>query len=369
MNPRAISFFATQFLLISISVCCLSSCVLQGKYLHKFHLFQITEDNCKVSAINMEKYCLTWNQFQSNVTKALSDLRKDSDFFDVTLVTEDLHHISAHKMALSASSDLFKTILKKTQSSSPHPLIYLSGVGAKDLNFVLDYIYHGEVELFQNDVHEFLNVAKRLKIEGLIGEGPPPPPPAAEEKRQVVINEVETKKKEANNENKKKKAFRSKVSEAVKEASIENKSKKMKDAAVKMENKMEDVIHVNTEGNIGNEFLVDEFVPVEASAPSDVKTDFMNRSVSIEDALAIVDTYIEDQDADGWWRCKTCGKTSKSRHNIRKHAEIHIEGLSFACQLCGMTYKTRMSLDQHRKLKHTKKDIVAAASSLENAEV
>ena len=318
--------------------------------------------------INMEKYCLTWNQFQSNVTKALSDLRKDADFFDVTLVTEDLQHISAHKMALSASSDLFKTILKKTQSSNPHPLIYLSGVGAKDLNFVLDYIYHGEVELFQNDVHEFLNVAKRLKIEGLIGEGPPPPPPAAKEK-EVLINEVETKKKEANNESKKKKTIRSKVSDAVKEANNENKSKKMKDATVKMENKMEDLIHVNTEGNIGNEFLVDEFVPVDASAPSDVKTDVMNRSVSIEDALAIVDTYIEDQDADGWWRCKTCQKTSKSRHNIRKHAEIHIEGLSFACQLCGMTYKTRMSLDLHRKLKHTKRDMVAAAPSLEDAEV
>ena len=300
----------------------------------------------------MEKYCLTWNQFQSNITKALSDLRKDSDFFDVTLVTEDLQHISAHKMALAASSDLFKTILKRAQSSNPHPLIYLSGVSAKDLNFVLDYIYHGEVELFQNDVYEFLNVAKRLKIEGLIGESPPPPPPAAEEKREVFINEIKTKEKEANIETKKKKTR------------IENKSKKIKDSAVKMENKMEDVIHVNTEGNIGNEFLVDEFVPVDASAaPSDVKSDVMNRSVSIEDALAIVDTYIEDQDADGWWKCKTCLKTSKSRPNIRKHAEIHIEGLSFACQLCGMTYKTRMSLDQHRKLKHTKK------VSLENAEV
>ena len=299
----------------------------------------------------MDTYCLKWTKFQSNLTKTLSNFRKEEDFFDVTLVSEELQHISAHKLVLSSSSDLFKSILKATQTSNPHPLIYLSGVSAKDLNFVLDYIYHGEVELFQNDVYEFLNVAKRLKIEGLIGESPPPPPPAAEEKREVFINEIKTKEKEANIETKKKKTR------------IENKSKKIKDSAVKMENKMEDVIHVNTEGNIGNEFLVDEFVPVDPSAPSDVKSDVMNRSVSIEDALAIVDTYIEDQDADGWWKCKTCLKTSKSRPNIRKHAEIHIEGLSFACQLCGMTYKTRMSLDQHRKLKHTKK------VSLENAEV
>ena len=89
----------------------------------------------------MDKYCLKWTKFQSNLTRTLSDLRKEEDFFDVTLVSEELRHISAHKLVLSSSSDLFKSILKATQTSNPHPLIYLSGVSAKHLNFAMNYIY------------------------------------------------------------------------------------------------------------------------------------------------------------------------------------------------------------------------------------
>ena len=118
----------------------------------------------------MDTYCLKWTKFQSNLTK--SDWRNEDDFYDVTLVSEELRHISAHKLVLSSSSDLFKSILKATQTSNPHPLIYLSGVSAKHLNFAMNYIYQGEVEVLQEDLGEFLNVAKKLKIEGLI-EGNP----------------------------------------------------------------------------------------------------------------------------------------------------------------------------------------------------
>ena len=120
----------------------------------------------------MDTYCLKWTKFQLNVLKTLSDWRKEEDFFDVTLVSEELKHISAHKLVLSSSSDLFKSILKATQTSNPHPLIYLSGVSAKHLNLAMNYIYQGEVEILQEDLGEFLNVARKLKIEGLI-EGNP----------------------------------------------------------------------------------------------------------------------------------------------------------------------------------------------------
>ena len=34
----------------------------------------------------------------------------------------------------------------------------------------MDYIYQGEVQVLQSDLDAFLNVAQKLKIEGLIGE-------------------------------------------------------------------------------------------------------------------------------------------------------------------------------------------------------
>ena len=38
-----------------------------------------------------------------------------------------------------------------------------------ELNFVLDYIYHGETQIYEHDLDRFLAIAERLKLEGLIG--------------------------------------------------------------------------------------------------------------------------------------------------------------------------------------------------------
>jgi hypothetical protein len=36
-----------------------------------------------------EQYCLRWNDFQTNVANAFSDIRDEEDFLDVTLVRKD----------------------------------------------------------------------------------------------------------------------------------------------------------------------------------------------------------------------------------------------------------------------------------------
>ena len=52
------------------------------------------------------------------------------------------------------------------------------------------------------------------------------------------------------------------------------------------------------------------------------------------------------------WVCKVCNKSSKENNNMRKHAEVHIEGLSFPCQLCGHTFRSRKVLSYHKLSKH-----------------
>ena len=113
----------------------------------------------------MEKFCLKWNDFHQNASSAFYKLRKDKDFLDVTLVSEDGEHISAHKVVLSASSDFFKDTLKKANHTNP--MIFLSGFHSKTLQAVLDYVYNGEVNLFQEEIDLFLESAQKLKIEGL----------------------------------------------------------------------------------------------------------------------------------------------------------------------------------------------------------
>ena len=60
---------------------------------------------CLLTIMGSEKNCLKWNDFQVNVSKSFSSLKKEKDLFDVTLVSDDEDHISAHKVVLSASSE------------------------------------------------------------------------------------------------------------------------------------------------------------------------------------------------------------------------------------------------------------------------
>lgn len=137
-----------------------------------------------------DKFCLRWNDFESNVSGSFKDLRVNKEFFDVSLTVEGDHVVQAHKVILAACSPFFRNILHKQSLSSPfghiHPMIYLRGISIQDLKYVLDFMYHGQVNVaqvrlffrlvyrlwssfdsFQDDLNSFLAVAEDLQIKGL----------------------------------------------------------------------------------------------------------------------------------------------------------------------------------------------------------
>ena len=114
-----------------------------------------------------EKFCLKWNDFQSNVTKSFEAFRNDEHLHDVTLVSDDQNQATAHKIVLSASSEYFNNIFKKNKISNP--FLCLEGLSLRDLNNILDYIYYGEIQIYQEDLDRFLSMAQRFKIKGLVG--------------------------------------------------------------------------------------------------------------------------------------------------------------------------------------------------------
>jgi len=118
--------------------------------------------------MSSEKFCLRWNDFESNISVAFRELRDDKDFFDVTLACED-EQIQAHKVILSACSPFFRQILRR--NAHQHPLLYLKGVKYTDVQSVLNFMYHGEVNVAQEDLNSFLAVAEELRVKGLT-QGP-----------------------------------------------------------------------------------------------------------------------------------------------------------------------------------------------------
>jgi hypothetical protein len=129
-----------------------------------------------------EKFCLRWNDFESNISVAFRELREEKDFFDVTLSVGPGHqHIQAHKLILSACSPFFRGVLKQNQHA--HPLLYLKGVGFSELQAVLNFMYHGEVNVAQEELNTFLAVAEELQVKGLTqGGGGSNPNPSSKPK-------------------------------------------------------------------------------------------------------------------------------------------------------------------------------------------
>ena len=115
-----------------------------------------------------DKFCLKWNDFKSNASKTFGLLRDEDFLQDATLVGDDNSQIAAHKLVLSACSEYFKNIFKNNKHS--HPLLCLDGVTSLEIKNILDYIYNGEVNIYQEELDRFLEVAQRFKLEGLLSK-------------------------------------------------------------------------------------------------------------------------------------------------------------------------------------------------------
>ena len=119
--------------------------------------------------INMsEKLCLQWNDFQENIKSVFGNLREDNDFADVTLACEDGQQVEAHKVILAASSPFFQKLLGRNKHT--HPLIYMRGIRSDDLLAIVDFLYRGEANVFQENLDSFLAVAEELQLKGLMGK-------------------------------------------------------------------------------------------------------------------------------------------------------------------------------------------------------
>ena len=243
-----------------------------------------------------EKFSLKWNDFHSNVSKSFSLLRNEDYLHDVTLVSDDHKKVSAHKLVLSASSEYFRDIFKNNQHS--HPLICLGRVSNEDLQNIMDYIYNGEVQIFQENLERFLGVAKRLKLEGLIGG-------------------------------------------------------KQEEYEVEMDNKDFVDTFIPSLAKTPSK-------PIPSNRPilKSVKKEMssrLNNAVSVALAAKVVDEQVNqylEECSDGTCRCSVCGKTFSRKQDTQRHIETHIDGLSYECPVCGKTFRSKNSLKTHKSAFH-----------------
>lgn len=139
--------------------------------------------------MSSKQFYLKWNGFQTNIVSAFESLQHSEDLVDVTLTCEGIN-VKAHKFILSACSPYFRTVFK--ENPCPHPIVILKDVVYTDLLAIINFMYHGEVMVSEEQLPSFLNTAKLLQVSGL--NGTDYSKKSANQKRLKQLNECLSKK-------------------------------------------------------------------------------------------------------------------------------------------------------------------------------
>ena len=111
------------------------------------------------------KYDLRLDSYPNYVMDMMKEMKETKEFADVTLICEDGKYIKAHKNVLSASSPVIKSILKL--DDCPSSKIFLRGISYGELVSLIEFIYLGEVKIYEGKLEDLLKVAESLKIKQL----------------------------------------------------------------------------------------------------------------------------------------------------------------------------------------------------------
>ena len=114
----------------------------------------------------MDKYDIIWETFQDDLIETRKSLLKEKLFADVTLVSDDMTKILAHRTVLSSASSVFKQLLMLSHDHG-HPVLFLRGVKHEDLQYIVEFIYSGQVSLPEERVQHFIDSAQDLGISSM----------------------------------------------------------------------------------------------------------------------------------------------------------------------------------------------------------
>ena len=252
-----------------------------------------------------EKLCLQWNDFQDNIKIAFGNLRDDSDFADVTLACEDGQQVEAHKVILAASSPFFQKLLGRNKH--PHPLIYMRGMKSDDLLAIVDFLYRGEANVFQENLDSFLAVAEELQLKGLMG----------------------------------------KSDENVKDFEEGNKSLPRLNINAK-------IPKISSLGQVSSTQIYNPKENGTLAIPSDLSGDFEELEDRVQSMMEKNQNSLPNRNHTHTMQCKVCGKEGM-KSAIKDHVEAnHLEGIVIPCNLCDKTFRSRNGLRLHRRQNHNK---------------
>ena len=168
-----------------------------------------------------------------------------------------------------------------------------------DLEAIIDFLYCGETNVFQENLDSFLALAEDLQLKGLMG------------------------------------------GQANSHQQMKGMSSAPKD--IKREQQLLQSTH----------FAKESYLPREKDFAGAIATTTNTSLHELESTVKSMMTKTDRKVVSGWiYSCNVCGKEGLSM-NVQHHIESnHVEGINLPCSLCDKTYRSRSSLQNHKRDGH-----------------
>ena len=275
-------------------------------------------------------------------TSNLKSIWENEEFLDRTIACDD-DQIMAHKVILSAASPFFRNILNRNPHS--HPLLYLKGTTKKSIQTLLDFIYSGETQINQDDMEEFMALARSLKVTGLVGEV-------------ADLNEENVEKGSKNMENEKVPIkmkdymIEEVVNSSRKERKISEPRKKPKDQQKEQKElipKEDSRLFVLSEEMSEIEYdaaCIGNTLEESGSFKDDEHSDDQSKLSLTEYNERVSESMTQTEHG---WNCTECPFKSRARSVLLEHVDKHIKGYWHNCKHCDKSFGRKSSLRRHER--------------------
>ena len=181
----------------------------------------------------------------------------------------------------------------------------MRGLKSEDLRAIVDFLYNGEANVFQENLDSFLALAEELRLKGLTGND--------ESQKQQEVKPTHAKK-------------------------IPSEMQKQSHAFYSKSNHKS----VTATNSVSSGF--DKVIAVQNSK---ITADFQNLDGQIKSMITKSD--VNSANGQGSMAtCNVCGKEAPIKAMPRHIEAYHIEGVTHACDICGKISRSRDGLRRHK---------------------
>ena len=247
---------------------------------------------------------ITNSGFYENQTRYYNELLESQEMSDITLAC-DGYEVGAHKTIISASSQFFREVIRKSKHVNPY--IYLKGVSKETLETMIKFIYVGEATARTDNLENLVEAGNELKIFGIMED------PLA------TLN-----------------------------CGSNKKEKKMKSVDKKYNAVHSKQNDTDLSDNSAADFVKMEQYELELEEEDESKDESARWLKEIKKRI----TVHTDDSGNEIHMCNVCNREFSNLRYTKLHIETHLEGFSHKCKFCDVVKRTKKSLWYHKSKYH-----------------